>query len=90
MLDPRGVKPSGGMEASRTADRPEARTCPSCGKSFTPKKPEAICCSGRCRMAAHRERRRRDLDQRLRAAEAALQAVTSLVADLRADLHRLV
>ncbi len=41
-------------------------------------------------MQGHRERRRRDLDARLADAELALAAVARVVADLRADVHRLV
>ncbi len=41
-------------------------------------------------MSLLRERRRLDLDQRLQAAEAALMAVMSVVAGLRAELRRLI
>ncbi len=78
------------MQPSRTPVLPAARTCPSCSRRFTPKKAEAVVCSGRCRMQVHRERRRRDLDARLADAELALAAVARVVADLRADVHRLV
>jgi hypothetical protein len=43
-------------ERRREANERRPRECARCGKTFTPTRSDALFCSGRCRIAAHRLR----------------------------------
>ena len=57
-----------------------------CGKPIKSKRPEAVYCSGKCRVAACRQRQRADLKARLERAERALAEAAAVIAELRAVL----
>lgn len=58
-----------------------ARHCAACGGELHARRPDAIYCSGRCRLQAHRQRRDAELAARLALAE---QAVAGAMAALMA------
>ena len=57
--------------------------CLVCGVALVSRRSEARYCGGRCRVIASRERRRADLQERLRQAEHALASAASVLGDLR-------
>lgn len=57
--------------------------CLVCGVALISRRSEARYCGGRCRVIASRERRRADLQERLRQAEHALTSAASVLGDLR-------
>jgi len=59
------------------------RACLICGRSLHDRRPETTSCSGRCRAALARQRRRDDLVARLRRAEVALSEAAAALASLR-------
>jgi predicted nucleic acid-binding Zn ribbon protein len=64
--------------------RPAAdlRVCAICGRSLAGRRPETTSCSGRCRAALARQRRREDLVARVRRAQAALREAADALASL--------
>ncbi len=61
----------------------ERAACLVCGAALISRRSEARYCGGRCRVIASRERRRVDLQERLRQAEHALASAASVLGDLR-------
>src|SRR5580700_8008114 len=71
--------PSGSLASSTAAQR----ACLICGRSLDGRRPETTSCSGKCRAALARQRRRDDLVARVRRAEASLKEAAEAVASLR-------
>jgi len=59
------------------------RVCLVCGRSLTGRRPETTSCSGRCRAALARQRRRDDLVARVYRAEGALKEAAEALGSLR-------
>jgi predicted nucleic acid-binding Zn ribbon protein len=69
-----------GDDPSPTGDH---RVCLVCGRPLTGRRPEATSCSGRCRAALARQRRRNDLVARVHRAEVALREAAEALASLK-------
>jgi hypothetical protein len=88
----RKIAPHAGREPladtlGRPGDDPSprggARACLVCGRALTGRRPEATSCSGRCRAALARQRRRDDLVARVHRAEVALREAADALGSLK-------
>jgi predicted nucleic acid-binding Zn ribbon protein len=70
---------SGGVTSAAAAQR----VCLICGASLHGRRPETVSCSGRCRAALARQRRRDDLVARVQRAEGALREAADALASLK-------
>jgi predicted nucleic acid-binding Zn ribbon protein len=59
------------------------RACLVCGRSLAGRRPETTSCTGRCRAALARQRRRHDLVARVHRAEASLREAAVALASLK-------
>ena len=80
-------RPAFGDALGRPGDDPSPtsadRSCLVCGRPLAGKRPEATSCSGRCRAALARRRRRDDLVARVHRAEVALREAAEAIASLK-------
>ena len=83
----RAAHPTPGDTLGHPGDAPSPtgahRACLVCGRPLTGRRPEATSCSGRCRAALARQRRRDDLVARVHRAEVALREAADALASLK-------
>jgi hypothetical protein len=77
--------PSATQAPARAVALPDGKyaVCEMCGTPLRGRRPEARCCSGRCRAALSRRARGRELAARVRQAEAALRQAADAVRELK-------